>query len=199
MEKSLAYSPEHNTMFGCFNLTERGKAAGEFKEELTEAIENLPDEIPGVISSQVYLPKNIYDGPKTNLSPDVFFIINDYRTTVEIDIPRPVFMDSPSINLRTGGHQPEGIFIAAGDAFKNNKVSNVSVLDVTPTILSLFDLEIPGDMDGRALQECLVKERWETPKPKNEGERAPDDRQEESMTEDELEEMRKMLKSLGYL
>ncbi|MEM9016070.1 MAG: alkaline phosphatase family protein [Verrucomicrobiota bacterium] len=55
-------------------------------------------------------------------------------------------------------HRQFGIFVAAGPGIKKDDlVFGASLLDVTPTILSLFDLPVGRDMDGRVLTSI-----WET-------------------------------------
>ncbi len=47
-------------------------------------------------------------------------------------------------------HRPFGVVCAGGPCIKkNDKLYGATLLDVTPTILSLFGLPIGGDMDGR--------------------------------------------------
>jgi len=49
-------------------------------------------------------------------------------------------------------HRPFGIFVAAGPGLREDALLySASILDVTPTVLSLFDLPLGRDMDGRAL------------------------------------------------
>ncbi|MEI6970588.1 MAG: alkaline phosphatase family protein [bacterium] len=49
-------------------------------------------------------------------------------------------------------HRPFGIFVAAGPGLREDELLySASVLDIAPTVLSLFDLPIGRDMDGRAL------------------------------------------------
>jgi len=49
-------------------------------------------------------------------------------------------------------HAPYGVFIARGPGIKKGEsIYGASILDVTPTILSLFDLPIGRDMDGKPL------------------------------------------------
>lgn len=49
-------------------------------------------------------------------------------------------------------HAPYGVFIARGPGIKKGeKIYGASILDVTPTILSLFDLPVGRDMDGKPL------------------------------------------------
>jgi tetratricopeptide (TPR) repeat protein/predicted AlkP superfamily phosphohydrolase/phosphomutase len=53
-------------------------------------------------------------------------------------------------------HSPLGVLVAAGPDFKRAAViSAASVLDVAPTILSLFGLPVARDMDGQPLTEAL--------------------------------------------
>lgn len=54
-------------------------------------------------------------------------------------------------------HSPYGIFVAMGpDIKKGETIYGAKVLDLTPTLLSLFDLPIGRDMDGRPLIEIFV-------------------------------------------
>ncbi len=49
-------------------------------------------------------------------------------------------------------HAPYGVFVAAGPGIKKGeKIHGASILDITPTLLSLFDLPIGRDMDGKPL------------------------------------------------
>jgi len=46
-----------------------------------------------------------------------------------------------------------GIFIAHGPDIKNTgeSIGRARIIDLTPTILHMFNLEIPEDMDGKVL------------------------------------------------
>jgi hypothetical protein len=60
----------------------------------------------------------------------------------------------------SGGHRPDGIFLAAGPAFREGvDLGNASVYDVTPTLLSLSGLPAAEDMPGRVLVDALVDPR----------------------------------------
>ena len=63
---------------------------------------------------------------------------------------------NPRVPFRTGEHRLHGIFVASGPQFqKGLKLDEVSVLDITPTLLHLFGLPGAQDMDGRILTEAL--------------------------------------------
>jgi len=198
-DHSFAYSPEHNTMFGCINLTKTGKSANGFKDLLIEAIKALPKTVKGVEQVDIFLPEEIYSGQFVNLSPDILFIVNDYKCTVEIDLHKKEFRTSPSLLMRTGGHQPDGIFIASGSVFNKMKIPQASVLDICPTVLSLYDLDIPSQIDGRVITEAIKPEVLDTLKLNIRPSRETSVQQTDEMGEENLEDMKKLLKSLGYM
>jgi hypothetical protein len=54
---------------------------------------------------------------------------------------------------------PPGVFIAAGKNIKpGTPIENISVEDITPTILAAFGLPVGRDMDGRAVSEIFEQD-----------------------------------------
>lgn len=59
----------------------------------------------------------------------------------------------------SGIHRIDGVIAASGKGIKKNyEIGSASVLDVTPTILSLAGLPVPKDMDGSVIEEMLTPE-----------------------------------------
>jgi predicted AlkP superfamily phosphohydrolase/phosphomutase/tetratricopeptide (TPR) repeat protein len=67
-------------------------------------------------------------------------------------------------------HSPFGIFVAKGPGIKKGgqEIFGSSIIDITPTLLTLYDLPVGEDMEGKVLQQCfenpvVVKmiESWE--------------------------------------
>ena len=55
-------------------------------------------------------------------------------------------------------HRPYGIFVAAGPGIRSDELLfGGSILDVTPTVLTLFDLPVGRDMDGRPLTQIFTQ------------------------------------------
>ena len=196
MNSSLAYSPEHNTMYGCINLTPKGKAEQGFKERLIKELQNLPEQLTGISSIKVILPETVYTGPYTGLSPDIYFIVNEYRSTVEIAFPKEPFYSSPSLKLRTGGHRTDGIFIGRGTIFKNTSLKP-SILDIAPTVLALYDIEIPENIDGSVLTQSFKEESLK--KMNIRFGKGLDETEVKREDQESLDEMKDLLKSLGYM
>ena len=79
-------------------------------------------------------------------------ILSSHR---EYPVNKLILYDS----IRSGTHDKEGVFIIKGPNIKSNtSLKNVSVYDVTPTILAIKNMSIPKDMDGRVLKE-IFKEK----------------------------------------
>ncbi len=56
----------------------------------------------------------------------------------------------------SGTHRKEGIFVAAGPGIRPRKEPlDLTILDVTPTLLAALGLPVPEDMDGRARLDVL--------------------------------------------
>ena len=53
-------------------------------------------------------------------------------------------------------HRPQGIFVAAGPGIKEDElVHGASLLDITPTVLTLLGIPVGEDMDGRPLSQIF--------------------------------------------
>lgn len=60
---------------------------------------------------------------------------------------------SEPVNKGRGTHRMNGIFIACGPDIKNTgeELKKARIIDLAPTILHMFGLQIPENMDGEVL------------------------------------------------
>jgi tetratricopeptide (TPR) repeat protein len=99
-------------------------------------------------------------------------------------------------------HRHHGVFVLKGpNVLKDERVYGASLLDVTPTILTLLGLPVGRDMDGKVLVQCFDKpveveriDSWET-EPGDAGMHPPDARSDPF----EQQEAMRQLVELGYL
>ena len=59
------------------------------------------------------------------------------------------------LNTWSAEHEINGILLMKGPNIKKNKPISADTVDVTPTILYLFDLPVGRDMDGKILIEAI--------------------------------------------
>jgi len=97
-------------------------------------------------------------------------------------------------NLPAGYDAPDGFLLIHGPEVKKGIIKNASVFDLVPTILSLYDLPVGKNMDGRVLKEIFTfnrKIKYKLYKLKKDGRMKRD----KSYDKESLEE----LKSIGYI
>lgn len=109
--------------------------------------------------------------------------------------------DSKSVYKKVDkrAHSFDGIFIACGPDVKKTGKKEFQITDITPTILHMFNLNIPKDMDGRVLKEIFkdssdIKKR----KIKYEEPKIPE-KKHYDMSEKEEKVIIERLKDLGYM
>ncbi len=140
---------------------------------------------------KVWKKEELFNGPYIKNIPDIF-----------VEFKKQI-VSSPKINENKlftkerkleGFHTMEGIFMAIGPDIKNiQNIKNLSIMDISPTILHLMKEKVPKDMDGKVISE-IIKNYREIKY------REPLSRQEEIKTsEDEEEKIKERLKSLGYM
>jgi len=61
-------------------------------------------------------------------------------------------------NGTKGNHRLNGILLAYGPGIKKGQRVDARIYDIAPTILHIFDLPIPNDMDGRVLTEIFEED-----------------------------------------
>jgi predicted AlkP superfamily phosphohydrolase/phosphomutase len=103
------------------------------------------------VLSDVLRKEDVYRGPFLPLAPDILLVPDRYFISVSPQ-SGAVLIDDAVRN----DHDMEGILLAYGrDIAQGLRISGATIYDVAPTILHVFGLPIPNDMDGRVLTEIL--------------------------------------------
>lgn len=138
--------------WGTIYINSAGKEPeGIVKEEDYEKLRS--DIIDGLkkISVKAYRREELYHGKYLNLAPDIILDTDDYVNS----ITSKVGYGSEFVEWHGGSHRINGTFIARGPDIKENVEINANICDVAPTILHMFGMPIPKDMDGRVLKEIF--------------------------------------------
>lgn len=196
-DQSVAFAPRQNLTCGMLYMLSDDQ---EDTTAVIEALENLTNDEGEPLDVDVFQPEDLYEGPKTELAPDILFTIDDFSCAVD---PRHTtsddfFVDGPPSRARSGGHRMEGIYIASGSGITSDTGNPASLLDIAPTILYSMDEPIPENMDGEPLTNLFEQEFREErtlerkPLPSLSGEH-------DSETDRDNEAVQERLEDLGYI
>lgn len=127
------------------------------REELISKLLDFKDPETGdSIIEAIYKKEEVYSGPYLNEAPDIVFLLKrGYSITTSLDLNAPVV---EKIFSPFGTHHMDGILLVHGPGIKRgHEVGSVEIIDIAPTILHIFGLPIPNDMDGRVLVEIFER------------------------------------------
>ena len=105
------------------------------------------------LAKKVYCARELYSGENFEKAPDIIVMPNEGYEIACSAIAKKLWNEPKKW---TGVHKREGILIVKGPGIhKGAEMENVSILDLAPTILHMFNMPIPKDMDGRLLMEIF--------------------------------------------
>ena len=110
------------------------------------------------IINKIYFRNEIYNGKYLDCAPDIVILPNEgYEIYIFSD--KNILIFEPKEEGWSAVHKLHGIFCISGSGIKKNQeIKNAKIIDLAPTILHLFDVAIPDDIDGRVLTECFEKD-----------------------------------------
>ena len=132
----------------------------EVRKEIMEKMRQLKDKNEEKIIKNVWKREEIFNGEDLQKFPDIIYLpISKFEPTGFL----PFSMTKnkaipPRIRTSLGGHvtSREGIFLAVGPNINNiGNIGEINILDIAPTVLHMFQVSVPEDMDGRVLKEII--------------------------------------------
>jgi len=141
-------------------IVEPGEEYEKLQGQIIERIKGLSDPSTGKkLVKYVERKQKILKGPMVDGAPDIFMLLSDesYRPTIDC-IPIASVIDRPGNTKISGVHTYMGMIILQGEPFEKGKeISGASLLDLVPTILPMYNMKIPSDIDGKARKEVFKK------------------------------------------
>lgn len=99
--------------------------------------------------------EDVYFGQCFIDAPDIILLLDDY--VISTDFFPSVFQNN--FSGLVNNHDPNGIFLAHGPDIKQGAtIEGARIIDLAPTILHMFGVPIPQDMDGHVLTEIFRKD-----------------------------------------
>lgn len=121
------------------------------RDELIQKLEALGDENGNPIGTRVYRPEKLYH--KCNgVWPDLVVIFGDlyWRSIGSIGY-NAVHVFENDTGPDDANHAQDAMFLLRAPGVQPGRVAPVDILDVAPTLLKLYGLPIPADMQGKSL------------------------------------------------
>ncbi len=137
-------------------IVQPDQEASQLRDEIVEKLSTLTDqarEKPAI--KQVYNALKVYNGPYKNNAPDLIVGYNaGYRASWETaigQVTENIFHDN--IKPWSGDHCIDPSLVP-GVLFCNRPIAteNPGLMDIAPTVLEMFGVEVPGYMDGKVLK-----------------------------------------------
>ena len=136
---------------------EAGEGYTAIFEFLKEAFMELKDANTGepVVKEVVDIKKRIHGEMIDNIA-DIAVVWREGSTIEAVESPRIGRVELKEYHKRSGGHLHSGFLIAYGDCFQEGvELPIKDLMDIAPTILSLFNCPIPEVMDGKVIVEAF--------------------------------------------
>ena len=171
-------------------------------QDLTQRLRKLTDpETRQPLIGPIWRREDLYTGAHTDESPDLQFLPTDMtnKPLGTLDLTSNKFITPVYGN--SGDHRMHGIMIGRGPDLKQGLAfDDARIIDYAPTILHTFGVEIPSDMDGHVLEEVFTEDYLrQNPVRISDASVYEGPTDGGLMTDEESEEIRERLRSLGYL
>lgn len=129
-----------------------------FREKLIKEIKEIKSpKTDEPLVKRVYKKEDLYKGDLEK-APDLILLPNEgYEIYLSFD--KNIWDFEPKEEGWSGIHKLTGIFCISGPGIKkNHEIKDAKIIDLAPTILHIFNIPIPDDMDGRVLTECFEED-----------------------------------------
>ncbi len=101
--------------------------------------------------------EEVYKGKNIHKAPEIIFLPKPKYKAVYLPSNKIV---TEGFSIMPGDHTlfPNGIFIISNKNSKKNFKLNAKIIDIFPTILHIFNIPIPKDVDGRVLKKVFKED-----------------------------------------
>ncbi|MBI4261715.1 MAG: alkaline phosphatase family protein [Actinobacteria bacterium] len=121
------------------------------RDELTQALESMPGPDGTPLGTKVFKPQDIYPEVR-GVAPDLIVYFGDleWRSVGSVGNP-DVFTHENDTGPDGANHDRTGVFVMAGlPGQPTGRREGLRLIDVGPTIMELYGLEVPPGVQGRS-------------------------------------------------
>ncbi|MDB5351172.1 MAG: hypothetical protein JWN86_2419 [Planctomycetota bacterium] len=130
------------------------------RDKLVAGLEALGDPDGKSIGTRVLRPESLYRTVRGIAPPDLFVYFGDLRwRSVGTVGSGSIHTFENDTGPDDANHAPLGMLIATGPGISpTGPIPGMQLMDVTPTVLSLFGLDVPADLQGHAIEAIVAPE-----------------------------------------
>ena len=128
------------------------------RDRLAAELEALGDPAGRPIGTRALKPEHLYRIVRGAAPPDLLVYFGDlrWRSVGTVGIGQVHTFENDT-GPDDANHAPDGLLIATGPGIAPcGPIPGMQLMDVTPTILRLFGLEVPGDLQGRVIDAVIT-------------------------------------------
>ena len=124
----------------------------QWRDKIKKLLLEIPDDRGNPMNTKIYKPEELYSIIRGD-APDLLVYFDDlyWRSagTVGYD---SIYLEENDTGPDDAVHDYDGIFIIYDPKRRiGKKLSKKNIIDITPTILNTFGIEIPNDMEGKII------------------------------------------------
>lgn len=148
------YAPIYFNTSKIKNQKDKNDLEEEIVKKLMELKEPFSDK---PLIEKVWKKSDLYSGSENKKMPDIILNMGNFTygsSSTFLFSSNTIFSDPKT--FKSGDHAIDGIFMAYGPDFKEGEIiENAEIYDIAPTVLHMFDIPVPVDMDGRVLKDIF--------------------------------------------
>ena len=123
------------------------------RDDLAQQIRAIPDDKGQALDTTVFKPQEIYESVN-RIAPDLMVYFGDlhWRCAGTVGYGRHYTLENDT-GPDDANHAQEGMFIIHNPQKSGQgQVNPYQLMDIAPTVLSLMDIDIPSQMQGRVIE-----------------------------------------------
>lgn len=126
---------------------------GEWREKITKLLKEIPDNNGKPMNTKIFKPEDLYRTVRGD-APDLMAYFDDlnWRSAGTVGY-ESMYLDENDTGPDDAVHDYYGVFIISSLKRKIGKqLETRSILDIAPTILNIFGINIPEDLEGKIIE-----------------------------------------------
>lgn len=122
-----------------------------FTADLIDKIEMMTDSCGNLLGNRAYRPTDVYD-QVNNIPPDLIVYLGnlDYRAVGSVG-HTSIYVTENDTGPDDANHAEDGIFVMKGKGQMRER-TGLQLLDIAPTVLDYFGIEVPTEMVGKIIE-----------------------------------------------